>query len=63
MNTEDFSVPAVIAVFNGAAHIVEALDSVLGQTAPVTEIVIVDDGSSDDSVSVIQRYISLNTTA
>lgn len=63
MITENFSVTAVIAVFNGAVHIVEALDSVLDQTAPVAEIVIVDDGSSDDSVDVIQRYISLNSTA
>jgi glycosyltransferase involved in cell wall biosynthesis len=53
-------VSAVIAVYNGRTHVIEAIESVLAQTVPVTEIVIVDDGSSDDSVTVIQNYISTN---
>jgi glycosyltransferase involved in cell wall biosynthesis len=52
------SVSAVIALYNGRNHIIEAIESVLAQTFPVTEIIIVDDGSSDDSVSIIQDYIS-----
>ncbi|MCW5889821.1 MAG: glycosyltransferase family 2 protein [bacterium] len=45
-------VSVVVPVRDGARHLGAALDSVLAQGDRVGEIVVVDDGSSDDSVAV-----------
>jgi glycosyltransferase involved in cell wall biosynthesis len=47
------STSVVIPVRNGARHLAEAVASVRAQTAPVTEVIIVDDGSTDDTPAVI----------
>src|SRR5689334_313192 len=46
------TIGAVIPAFNGARHLDETIRSVLAQTVPVTELVVVDDGSTDDSAAV-----------
>lgn len=45
-------VSIVMAAFNCAQFIEQAIDSVLAQTAPDFELIIVDDGSRDDTLSV-----------
>lgn len=57
---QKLKISAVIALYNGSTHIIEALESVSNQTLPVNEIIIIDDGSSDDSVSLINSYLSKN---
>ena len=47
------SVSAVIPVYNGRRHLQEAIESVAAQTEPPDELVLVDDGSSDDSLRVV----------
>jgi Glycosyl transferase family 2 len=49
-------VSVVIAVYNGAATISRALRSVFEQTFDDFEIVVVNDGSTDDTASVLSRY-------
>lgn len=49
-------VAVVIPVRDGAAFLGAALDSVLGQTHPPTEIVVVDDGSTDESARVAEAF-------
>ncbi|HVL00001.1 MAG TPA: glycosyltransferase [Dongiaceae bacterium] len=49
-------VSVIIPVFNAEAHLEETLASVLGQTYPHIEIVAVDDGSTDRSLEILEKY-------
>ena len=49
-------ISVVVPCYNQEAYIGETLDSVLAQTYTNYEIVVVNDGSRDASLSIIQRY-------
>lgn len=49
-------VSIVIPVFNGGYYLQRMLDSILNQTYPQIEMILVDDGSTDDTVQTAQRY-------
>jgi len=46
----------VITTYNHARYLAEALDSCVQQTLCPDEIIVVDDGSTDDPASVVGRY-------
>ncbi|HXB75630.1 MAG TPA: glycosyltransferase family A protein [Candidatus Acidoferrales bacterium] len=52
----DFSVTAVIPVYNGAAVIRRSIESVLAQTHPVDELIVIDDGSTDATADIVAGY-------
>ena len=54
--TTPVSISVIIAVYNGAQTIKRALDSVLAQTYPAHQIIVVDDGSTDDTAALVKTY-------
>ena len=50
-------VSVVIPTYNRAQQTIAAIESVLAQTYTNLEVIVVDDGSSDDSGEVIKRFI------
>lgn len=50
------TISVVIPSYNAAAWLAESLDSVLRQTVAPDEVVVVDDGSTDDTPGVLARY-------
>lgn len=52
----DCLVSVVIPVFNIAPHLRQCLDSVVGQTLKELEVICVDDGSTDESPTILEEY-------
>lgn len=49
-------ISVVISNYNYGQWVGDAIESVLAQTEPVNEIIVVDDGSTDNSMSVLKPY-------
>src|SRR5436305_3191237 len=52
----DETVSVVIAVYNGERYLGECIESVIGQTVPPDEVIVVDDGSVDRSAVMAQSF-------
>jgi len=51
-------ISVVIPSYNHREYIEEAINSVLGQSYPPIEIIVVDDGSTDDSLKILRKLQS-----
>lgn len=51
-------ISVALCTYNGEKFIREQIESILSQTHPVHEIVISDDGSTDDTLNILQEYVS-----
>jgi len=49
-------ITAIVPCFNAAPWLRQCLESVLGQSRPVAEVVVVDDGSTDASAAIAAEY-------
>jgi glycosyltransferase involved in cell wall biosynthesis len=54
-------ISVVIPTYNRAQRTIAAIESVLAQTYPNREIIVIDDGSTDGSSEAIQRFLSQRT--
>ena len=54
------AVSAIMPTYNVAKHVSEAVDSVLRQTLQDWELIVVDDGSSDDTPKILAEYASMD---
>jgi len=49
-------VSVIIPCHNASGYVCDAINSALMQTYPNVEVIVVDDGSTDESVSVLERF-------
>lgn len=48
----------IIPVYNEQAHLELMLNSVVGQTMKATQVIIVDDNSTDNTPSIIKKFVT-----
>lgn len=51
------NVSVIIPVYNAAPWLAATIESVLGQSTPPRQVIVVNDGSTDQSVAITQRYL------
>ena len=49
-------ISTIMAAYNSERYVAQALESVLAQSTPSDEIIVVDDGSTDDTPDVLQGF-------
>jgi glycosyltransferase involved in cell wall biosynthesis len=52
------SISIIIPVYNGSKYIKQTFDALLGQITDAVEIILVDDGSTDTTLNIIQQHFS-----
>jgi glycosyltransferase involved in cell wall biosynthesis len=56
MSTDSTVIGCIVPVFNGARYLRETLDSILAQTYRPLEVIVADDGSTDDTAAIADSY-------
>lgn len=58
MNSKKADISVIVNIYNEEAYLEECIESLLKQTFQPREIILVDDGSSDRSAEICQKYAS-----
>lgn len=53
---EVLKISVVMATYNGGRYLSEQLDSIVAQTYPMVEIIVQDDGSTDNTLEILEDY-------
>ena len=56
---KEIKTSVIVPVYNTEAYIEECIESILGQTQKEIEIIVVDDGSTDGSMAIVEHYQQL----
>lgn len=54
------TVAVVVATYNGATYLPQQLESIIHQTHKPSQIIIVDDASSDDTITIAQAFATVH---
>lgn len=57
----NLKISVVIPLFNGGRFIAQALDSVFAQQLPAAEVIVINDGSTDDGPEVVANHRNKNS--
>ena len=57
MKNDEIKITVLMPAYNASNYIGEAIESVLKQTFSEFELLIVDDGSTDNTADIIRRFI------
>jgi glycosyltransferase involved in cell wall biosynthesis len=60
LDSQDFFVTAIIPVYNGEAFLADAISSILRQHHEPLEVIVVDDGSTDNSAAIAKSFPSVS---
>lgn len=56
LQQKEVDITVFMAVYNSGEHLKEAIDSILLQTFKNFELLIIDDGSTDNSLNIVESY-------
>ena len=56
MNPAHCTISVIIPLYNGADFIRQGLESVFAQSLAATEVIVVDDGSTDEGPDIVEHY-------
>ena len=54
MNKKDISI--IVPIYNAEKYLNKCIDSIIHQTKKELEIILINDGSTDDSENIIKQY-------
>ena len=58
---EEIKVSVIVPVYNAEEHLNQCLDTIVNQTLKEIEIICVDDGSTDNSLEILNQYAQKDT--
>ena len=56
MHQDSTRISAIIVVYNGERYLAEAIESILAQTHPPSELIVVNDGSTDGTATIARGF-------